>query len=171
MRYLVWCTGLVALVAASGTAIQAQSRSRADLQLGGWWHDRRSGVVMGATGWLNDNSGVAVRGVVGSLRSGHHLKGFEVMYRHRGFVGDFEIDFGVGSVLLRGHGWTRLNGIIEEVVEWAPVPAMDILVGRRFNERIGVKAGAGCHFLLGGGEDIPIWSVVKFMVVVPLGSL
>ena len=180
MRGLVCCTILAALAAASGPAIQAQSLSRVDLQLGGWFVQThpgfRPGVVMGVTGWTGDHAGVAVRSFLvpgwysihRSPRLYGNERGIEVMYRYRGRVGNFETDFGIGlgySTI----GWTdraqdgsptrrRLNW------EWL---TMDFLVGRRLHERFGVKAGVGarCASTEGGS------GTAMFLVVVPLGSL
>ena len=177
MRGLVWCTGLVALLAASGTAIQAQSRSRVDLQLGGWFVEThpglQPGVVMGLTGWMGDHSGVAVRsfwvpGRYSMFRSPFphaNERGIEVTYRYRGLVGNFETDFGIGMALstIDWTGPARDGSLTRRTLNWAGWMTMD----RRLDERFGVKGGVGCRM----GSPDRADALVKFMVVVPLGSL
>ena len=170
MRLTVCCTIAVALTMASCTVAGAQPRSRVDLEFGGWVLAGEPGLVMGATGWMNDNSGVAVRGIVAprfTMTRGGNFRGFETLYHYRGFVGDFEIDLGTGLMYLTGQS---------SAIAWSPraprdrwsawFPRTDILVGRRLLKRLGVKAGLGTR--TGGDYSDHIF---KFTVVVPLGAL
>ena len=170
MRLTVCCTIAVALTMASCTVAGAQPRSRVDLEFGGWVLAGEPAVVMGATGWINDHSGGALRGIVvpqvHNNQSGG-FRGFETLYQHRVFVGDFEIDLGAGLMVLTGE---------TSVGAWSPTaprdrwsawfPRTDILVGRRLLKRLGVKAGLGTR--TGGDYSDHIF---RFTVVVPLGAL
>lgn len=114
--------------------------------------------VLGVTAWSKDN-GLAVRGV---FQSGFgpqepDLRGLEAMYYRRGIVASFEIDFGIGMRFMQETS-TLLTG-----------EAMELLVGRRFLHRFGVKAGLGCRSWLSAGGEAITWAA-RFMVVVPLGD-
>lgn len=166
MRIAGCCTIAAILAALCCTTARAQSRSRADVELGGWLLAGQPGLVMGATGWMSDHSGVAVRGffVPGFTEyTGGNYRGVEALYRHRGFVRDFEIDFGVGWMFLTAEG--SAPSVRGRRSSWTRFPTMDLLVGRRFLERFGLKAGLGFRK---GGDFVDL--IVKFGVVVPLGS-
>ena len=162
------------LVMACCAVAHAQSRSRVDVEFGGWTLSTWPGFVMGATGWMNDHSGVAVRGVFvpgSTMRAGSRRRGFETLYRHRGFVRNVEIDFGIGLMFVDqedyfAYGrWRRLR--------WLALETTELLVGPRFPGRFGVKAGLGFHSaflrLQSGGEDMYADLTVKLMAVVSLG--
>ena len=159
MRLTVCCTITAALAAACCTPAGAQTRSRADLEFGGGLVAGRPDFVLGATAWTKDNNGLAVRGVFQAAfeSQGPGYYGFEAMYYRRGFVRDVEIDFGIGMRFL----W--------ETSSLVPGEAMDLLVGRRFSHRFGVKAGLGCRSWLSAGGEAITWAA-KFMVVVPFGE-
>ena len=170
MRLAVYCILTAALTVASCTAAAAQSRSRVDLEFGGWVLAEEPGLVMGVTGWMNDHSGVAVRSIVAprfTETKGGNFRGFETLYHYRGFFGDFEIDLGAGLMYLTGQS---------SAIAWSPkaprdrwsawFPRTDILVGHRLLKRLGVKAGLGTRT----GADFSD-HIFKFIVVVPLGTL
>ena len=173
MRLPLCCIITATLVAASCTAAEAQPRSRVDLEFGGWWFSWQPGIVMGVAGWVNDHSGVAGRAVFTFDPPGRDLvnyRGFETQYRHRRFLEAVEIDFGVGLMFLTA------TENVQQLWSSQTFETMDILVGYRFLERFGVKAGLGCHSwilsaLTGGpGDDLPADLTFKFMVTVPLGA-
>ena len=165
----ICCIFTAAVVVGCSTAAEAQARSRADLEFGGWVLAGEPGFLMGATGWVNNHSGVVVRGFVVpgfSITKGGNFRGFETLYHYRRFVGDFEINLGAGLMYLTGQA---------SAVAWSPTvprdrwsgwfPRTDILVGRRLLERLGVKAGLGTRT---GGDFSD--HIVQFTVVVPLGE-
>ena len=159
------------LVMACCAVAHAQSRSHVDVEFGGWTLSRWPGFVMGATGWMGDHSGVAVRGVFvpGSVTYADSW-GFETQYRHRRFVRNVEIDLGIGLMFVNlgdyfESGRWRRRG-------WLTMEQMELLVGPRFPGRFSVKAGLGCHsagFLQRDSEDIYIDLTVKLMATVSLG--
>ena len=168
MKLAVCCTITAALAMTYCTAAEAQPRSRVDLEVGGWVVEGQPGLVMGVTGWANDHSGVVVRGFVvpgSTITKEGNSRGFEILYHHRRFVGDFEIDLGTGLMYSIDQS---------SPVDWSPRVGRDIwswwfwradfLVGRRLLERLGVKGGLGIR--TGDSSD----HIVKFMVVVPLGK-
>lgn len=159
------------LVMACCAVAHAQSRSHVDVEFGGWTLSRWPGFVMGATGWMGDHSGVAVRGVFvpGSVTYADSW-GFKTQYRHRRFVRNVEIDFGIGLMFVNlgdyfvSGRWRRRG--------WLAMEQMELLVGPRFPGRFSVKAGLGCHsagFLQRESEDIYIDLTVKLMAAVSLG--
>lgn len=174
MRLALCCTITAALAAACSTTAGAQSLSRADLEFGGWLVNPSSTFTMGATGWINDRSGVAVRsfflrGVLEQVDPNRDvvLPGFELLYNRRGFVGEkTEVNFGVGFM------WWRDRGDPPADVNWFRLEMVDLLFGRRFLDRFSVKVGGGARTsLLTGLEGIGISGWFRFLVVVPLGTL
>lgn len=174
MRLALCCTITAALVAAYCTTARAQSLSRADLDFGGWLHDPSATFAMGATGWINDRSGVTVRGFFlrGILEQVDPsrdviLPGIELLYSRRGFVGEkTEVSFSVGYM------WWRDRGDPPADANWFRLEKVDLLFGRRFLDRISVKGGVGVitTFLSGLGIAVPGVGF-KFLVTVPLGEL
>ena len=169
MRLALCCTVTAALVAACGTTAGAQPRSRVDLEFGGWVLAGEPGFLMGATGWVNNHSGVVVRGFVVpgfSITKGGNFRGFETLYHYRRFVGDFEINLGAGLMYLTGQ---------VSAVAWSPTvprdrwsgwfPRGDLLVGRRLLGRLGIKAGLGTRTFV---DDVDY--IVRFTIVIPLGK-
>ena len=143
---------------------EAQTRSRADVEFGGWVMVGQPGFVMGATGWVNDHSGVVVRGFVvpGFTITGGDFRGFETLYHYRRFVGDFEINLGAGLMYLTGQEApsTMPRG------RWSGwIPRTDVLVGRRLLGRLGVKAGLGTRTFI-DDEDY----IATFTIVILLGK-
>lgn len=186
-RRLIGLIVAIVLFAASFATAAAQARSRMDLQLGAWFERLpvdlgvRSAVETGVTGWLGDHSGVAVRGfwepggyrVWGATSEWDSLfigsqRGFDLTYRHRGFVGDFETDFGIGYGVLTYERTERAQdgALTRRTLHRADWLAVDFLVGRRLHERFGVKAGLAWR-VVGADAIAGIW---KVMMVVPLGS-
>lgn len=168
------CSLLVALALTAPAAAGAQSLSRADLEFGGWLANPSSTFTMGATGWINDRSGVAVRGffmrgVLEQVAPNRDvvLPGFELLYNRRGFVGErTEVNFGVGFM------WWRDRGDPPADVNWFRLEMVDLLFGRRFLDRFSVKVGGGVRTsLLTGLEGIGVGGWFRFLVVVPLGTL
>ena len=170
MRLALCCIITAALTVAFCAAAGAQPRSRVDLEFGGWVLAGEPGFLMGATGWVNRHSGVAVRGIVAprfTMTKGGNFRGFEALYHYRGFVGNFEIDLGAGMMYLTGQS---------SAIAWSPTaprdrwsgwfPRTDILVARRLLRRLGVKAGLGTRT---GGDFSD--HIIQFTVVVPLGTL
>lgn len=154
----ICCIFTAALVVGCSTAAEAQTRSRIDLEFGGGFVAGRPNYVLGATVWSKDN-GLAVRGVFQSAFGPQDpdLHGIEAMYYRRGIVENVEIDFGIGMRFMQETS-TLLTG-----------EAMELLVGRRFLHRFGVKAGLGCRSWLSAGGEAITWAA-RFMVVVPLGE-
>ena len=170
MRLPLCCAITAALTATCCTAAEAQPRSRVDLEVGGWVVDGQPGLVMGVTGWANDHSGVVARGFVvpGFVVPGSTIinsRGFEILYHHRRFVGDFEINLGTGMMygIDQSSPVARSPRVGREIWSYWLWRA-DVLVGRRLLERLGVKGGLS--ILTGDSSDY----VVKFMAVVPLGE-
>lgn len=162
MRTAIRCTVVVVGVAWA-TAVQAQTRSRVDVEFGVGSLTVRPGLVMGATGWVNDHSGVAVRSIFipeSDFERIHWGSGFETQYRHREFIrGNFEIDFGIGLMFWRPPGWADFNTF--ETVE--------VLVRRRLLERLDVKAGFGVVSTI-FSDETGLAGTLKAMAVVPLGQ-
>ena len=164
MRCFVCCATTAALVAGS-CAAAAQSRSRADVQLGAVLLHTAPGLVMGGTGWIGERAGVAARvySVPGLPRQ------FEVGVRSRGFARgaaeDIEVDFGMSLMALKAEA--SVPARIRRRAGWHRYLMMDALFGRRLAERLGLKVGAGLAFY---GRDGGIGFSVKFLAVVPLGS-
>lgn len=169
MKPTVCCTIAAALVVTCCPAAEAQARSRADLEFGGWVMAGQPGFTMGATGWVNNHSGVVIRGFVVpgfSITMGGNFRGFETLYHYRRFVGDFEINLGAGLMYLTGQA---------SAVAWSPTvprdrwngwfPRGDLLVGRRLLGRLGVKAGLGTRTFV---DDVDY--IVRFTIVIPLGE-
>ena len=199
MRFPVYYAIAAVLAAASCASAQGQGLSRVDVQLGVLYMQYRSGdfpktmFMPGATVWISDHSGISMSGILGS---GYHFlsgigppdeafaaygddRGIEVMYRHRRFVSDFEIDFGVGAM------WNTLDGVFgrlrddgrpgvrRERLKIYRRLRMDILVGRRLADRLSVKGGLACSIITGfwgGNGDAPVLQMFKIMAVVALGS-
>ena len=167
MRCFVCCTITAALVAGSCTATRAQSRSRADVQLGAVLLHTAPGLVIGGTGWIGDRAGVASRGyfVPGLPRV------FEIGLRSRGFVrgsgDDVEVDFGMSLMALKTEESVPARSRRRSAGRWHQYLMMDVLLGRRLAERFGLKVGAGLPFY---GRDSGIGFSAKFLAVVPLGS-
>lgn len=165
MKLTACCTITAVLAVTCCSTAEAQTRSRVDLEVGGWVVKGQPGLVMGATGWANDHSGVVARGFVVPGSTIINSRGFEILYHHRRFVGDFEIDLGTGLMYSIDQS---------SPVDWSPRVGRDIwswwfwradaLVGYRLLERLGVKGGLGIR--TGDSSD----HIVKFMVVVPLGE-
>ena len=161
MRTAIRCTVVVAGVAWAA-AVQAQTGSRVDLEFGAGSLAVRPGFVMGATGWVSDHSGVAVRSIFipeSDFERIYWGSGLEAQYRHRESVrGDFEIDFGVGLMFWRPPGWADFNRF----------ETVDVLVRRRLLERLDVKAGFGVVSTIFSDES-GLVGTLKAMAVVPLG--
>ena len=173
MRCFVCCTITAALVAGSCTATRAQSRSRADVQLGAVLLHTAPGLVMGGTGWIGERAGVAAR--VYSIPGLPRL--FEIGLRSRGFARGargargsaeyIEVDFGMSLIAQKAEESVPHPQIIRRKSGWHRHLMMDILLGRRLAERFGLKVGAGLAFY---GSDPGIGFSAKFLAVVPLGS-
>lgn len=170
MRVAVRCTIAAAVIAAAacGTAAQAQSRSRVDLEFGSFRTAGEPGLALGVTAWLNDRSGVAVRGIYWpGTHEERDWKGFETQYHHRGFIGDFEFDYGIGLMFLTAEEPPHPSRPTLRRTRTDVGETLEVLVGRRFLDRFGVKAGLGCYSAILSG--IPAAALMaKFMVVVPL---
>ena len=167
MRCFLCCTITAALVAGLCAATRAQSRSRADVQLGAvLWHTA-PGVVIGGTGWIGERAGVASRGyfVPGLPRV------LEIGLRSRGLVRgsgeDVEVDFGLSLMALKAEESVPARSRRRSAGGWHQYLMMDVLLGRRLAERLGLKVGAGLAFY---GRDAGIGFSAKFLAVVPLGS-
>lgn len=167
MRCFVCGTITVALVAGLCTATRAQSRSRADVQVGAVLLHTAPGVVIGGTGWIGERAGVASRGyfVPGLPRV------LEIGLRSRGFVRgsgeDVEVDFGLSLMALKTEESVPARRRMRSAEGWHQYLMMDVLLGRRLAERFGLKVGAGLAFY---GRDAGLGFSVKFLAVVPLGS-
>ena len=172
MRLALCSTITAALAAACCTEAGAQSLSRVDLEFGAWLPHPSSTFTMGATGWINDRSGVAARsffwqGVPDDPNWDVVRPGIELLYNRRGFVGErTEVNFGVGFM------WFRDRGYPPGRANWFRLEKVDLLFGRRFLDRISVKGGVGVitTFLSGLGIGPPGVGF-KFLVTVPLGEL
>ena len=170
MRLTICCAITATLTATCCTAAEAQPRSRVDLEVGGWVVDGQPGLVMGATGWANDHSGIVVRGFVvrGFVVPGSTIinsRGFEILYHHRRFVGDLEIDLGTGMMYWIDQSSPVARSRVGREIWSYWLWRADVLVGYRLQERLGVKGGLGIRNT-GDSSD----HIVKFMVVVPLGE-
>ena len=161
MRTAIRCTVVVAAVAWAAAA-QAQTRSRVDLEFGGGSLAGRPGLVIGATSWVGDHSGVAVRSIFipeSDFERTYWGSGLEAQYRHRESVrGDFEIDFGVGLMFWRPPGWA----------DFSTFETVEVLVRRRLLERLDVKAGFGVVSTI-FSDETGLIGTLKAMAVVPLG--
>lgn len=172
MRLALCCAITAALAAACGTAAEAQSLSRAELEFGAWLPDPSSTFTIGATGWINDRSGVTVRSFfwrgipeqAGPNRD-QVRPGFELLYNRRRFVGErTEVNFGVGYL------WWRDRGDPPGRANWFRLEKVDILFGRRFLDRVSVKVGASVITSFLSGLGIGAGVGVRFLVTVPLGE-
>ena len=165
MKLTACCTITAVLAVTCCSTAEAQTRSRVDLEVGGWVVKGQPGLVMGVTGWANDHSGIVVRGFVVPGSTIINSRGFEILYHHRRFVGDFEIGLGTGMMY-----WIDQSSPVAQSPRvgreiWSYwLWRADVLVGRRLLERLGVKGGLGIR--TGDSSD----HIVKFMVVVPLGK-
>ena len=165
-RRVVRCTVAAALVAASCSTVQAQSRSRVDLEVGGRLLLGESGLAVGGIAWANDNQGVAARVGYWSA-TGIRRPYYEVLLQFRGFVRNIEIQFGTGVVLYRYEQSGRFSRVVIEAAV-----KCDLLVGWRLHERFGMKVGWSSFFVPGTSED-PFYATLvptMFVAVVPLGS-
>lgn len=168
MKPTVCCTIAAALAATCCPVADAQTRSRADVEFGGWVMVGQPGFVMGATGWVNDHSGVVVRGFVvpGFTITGGNFRGFETLYHYRRFVGDFEINLGAGLMYLTGQESAVARSPTVPRDRWSGwIPRTDVLVGRRLLGRLGVKAGLGARTFI-DDEDY----IATFTIVILLGN-
>lgn len=167
MKCFVCCTVTVVLMAGSSKATRAQSRSRADVQLGAVLLHTVPGVVIGGTGWIGEHAGVASRG--------YFVPGLpqvlEIGLRSRGFVRgsgeDVEVDFGLSLMALKAEESVPARSRRRSAGGWRAYLMTDVLLGRRLAERLGLKVGAGLAFY---GRDAGIGFSVKFLAVVPLGT-
>ncbi|MCY4671056.1 MAG: hypothetical protein OXC29_24095, partial [Rhodococcus sp.] len=91
------------LVMACPTGAHAQSPSRAEVQLGVGFLDVLPGLVVGGTGWITERTGLAARVyfLPGYDFDFGNPPGLETTFRQRRFVGDVEIDIGMGLMTLR----------------------------------------------------------------------
>ena len=168
MKPTVCCTIAAALAATCCPVVEAQTRSRADVEFGGWVMAGQPGFVMGATGWVNDHSGVVVRGFVvpGFSKIGGNIRGFETLYHYRRFAGDFEINLGAGLMYLTGQESAVAGSPTVPRDRWSGwLSRGDLLVGRRLLKRLGVKAGLGTRNFIDETDYI-----VRFTIVVLLGK-
>ena len=165
MRCFVCCT-ITAVLAAGPCTATAQSRSRADVQLGAVLLHTAPGLVMGGTGWIGGRAGVAARvySVPGLPRQ------FEIGVRSRGFARgateDIEVDFGMSLMALKAE--ESVSARIRRRSGWRGYLMMDALLGRRLGERFGLKVGAGVAFY---GRGAGIGFSAKCLAILPLGSL
>lgn len=162
------------LMLAYCSAAQAQSGHRAEVEFGGAFLNVLPAVVMGGTGWMNERAGVAARVylVPGYDQASESYPGVEASFRFRRFSGGVAVDVGMGLLILKRRGrkvpmddglaGARSGG--QGTGTWKYV-TMDVLLGRRVAERLGVKVGVGC--VLAGGE---MGFVTKALAVVPLWS-
>ena len=83
-------------VMAYGSSAHADSRSRAEVQGGAAFLNTTPALAIGGTGWINRRAGVSAR--VYFMRSGdlEDPRHIETMFRLRRFVGEVEIDVGMG---------------------------------------------------------------------------
>ena len=168
MKPTVCCAIAAALAATCCPGAEAQTRSRADLEFGGLVMGGQPGFVMGATGWVNDHSGVVVRGFVvpGFSKIEGNIRGFETLYHYRRFLGDFEINLGAGLMYLTGQESAVAGSPTVPRDRWSGwLSRGDLLVGRRLLKRLGVKAGLGTRNYIDDTDYI-----VRFTIVVPLGK-
>ena len=168
MRLALCCTITAVLVAAFCPAAEAQTRSRADLEFGGLVMVGQPGFSMGATGWVNDHSGVVVRGFVvpGFSISNGNFRGFETLYHYRRFVGEFEINLGAGLMYLTGQERAVVSSATVPHNRWSGwIGRTDVLVGFRLLGRLGVKGGLGTRTFV-DDEDY----IFRFNIVIPLGK-
>lgn len=164
---------LVTGVGTDGTEAHAQSRSRAEVQLGGTVLHTMPGFVLGGTGWIGERGGVAARvfflpgrGLdIGSPRAfdaGLRYRGF-----YRGFTQDVEVDFGMSLAAMKAEGSitpVSTPSGRREPRPWHQYLTVDVLLGRRLAERLHLKVGAGVVLSPDG-----VGFVATALVVAPIG--
>lgn len=150
----------VILVTACCTGAHAQSRSRAEVQLGGTALHTLPGLVLGGTGWIRGRGGVAARAFFLAGRGSNFgtPRAFDVGLRYRGFyrglTQDVEVDFGMHLAAMKS----------EEPRQWHQYLTTDVLFGRRLAERLRLKVGAGVFL-----SPDAVGLVATALVVVPIG--
>ena len=158
-------------VMAYGSSAHADSRSRAEVQGGAAFLNTTPALAIGGTGWINRRAGVSAR--VYFMRSGdlEDPRHIETMFRLRRFVGEVEIDVGMGLGSSRHSEvtWSVVDGtttVIRTELERERYVTMDVLLGQRRGRRFGVKLGVGLVVATDG-----LGFIGKFSAVLPLGSL
>ena len=158
-------------VVAYGSSVHADSRSRAEVQGGAAFLNTVPAVVIGGTGWINERAGVSAR--VYFMRSGEleDPRHIEAMFRLRRFVGEVEIDvgMGLGSARHSEETWSFVDGtptVIRTELERERYVTMDLLLGQRRGRHLGVKLGVGFVVATDG-----LGFIGKFLAVLPLGGL
>ena len=156
---------------AYASSVHADSRSRVEVQGGAAFLNTTPAVAIGGTGWINGRVGVSAR--VYLLKSGdvEDPRHIETMFRLRRFVGEVEIDvgMGLGSARRSEETWSSVDGkptVIRTELERERYVTMDVLLGQRRSRRFGVKLGAGLVVAADG-----VGFIGKFLAVLPLGGL
>lgn len=162
------------LVTTCCTGAYAQSRSHAEVQLGGTVLHTIPGFVLGGTGWFGERGGVAARAffLPGRGLNVGNPRAFDAGLRYRSFFRGFtqtvEMDFGMSLAAMKTEeSITPISTRIGKKGprQWHHYLTMDVLLGRRLAERLHLKVGAGVFL-----SPDAVGFIATALVVAPIGS-